>query len=288
MKDKYKYLVMEKTLTELLDLQRLPVGIKFLKTEAEYKAAEAAEPEFGLPYCVAVEKAGESVLKKASGQHKSKIRERKAYKLDADHNRCAAASYAFGMLPADEYRTSGKLHADLKVYRDVEVSRSVAMDMVYCGEKNFGVLIKPLGSFTDEGPDMTVLILTPKQAMRLIQGYAYNYGQLKNIKMAGMCAVCQECTSYPFVKDQLNISMLCSGTRCIGRWNENELGAGIPARFIEGVIDGIGKTVNPMENRENKEKLIRRLETSGLETPEIDMSYNYYNRAYGIPKKRRD
>lgn len=263
-----KYLIAEKALTELLDLKRIPVGIKFLKTKEEYEAADGIEPISGLPYCSAVSKAGMG----------------KSYKLDVNHNRCAAASTALGMLPVSEYRISGQMHVDFKVYRDIEVSRSVAHDMVYCKEDNFGVQIKPLDRYKNDAPDIVILILSPKWAMRLLQGYAYNFGQLKDIKMAGMCAICQECTSYPWVKEQPNISMLCAGTRCVAQWNENELGVGIPREFLGGIIEGIWKTIDPMENKESKERLIIRLKEAGLEVPIIDLKHNYYSKAYGIPK----
>ncbi len=269
---KDRYILAEKALTELLALKRKPVGIKFLKTKEDYEKAEAQEPKTGLPYCTAVAKAGEA-----------KNGENRAYKLDVSHNRCAAASTALGMLPVSEYRLSGQMHVDLKVYKNLEVSRSVAHDMVYCGEENYGVLIKPLSQYED-GPDLVIMILQPKWAMRLIQGYAYNYGQLKDVKMAGMCAICQECTSYPLVRNHPNISMLCAGTRCVGQWHEDELAAGVPIEFLGGIIEGIWKTIDPMENNAAKEKLTVRLKEAGLEVPEIDLTHNYYSKAYGIPK----
>lgn len=259
---------MDKALTVLLELKRKPVGIKFIKTEEEFREADGQEPRDGLAYCTTVAKAGEG----------------RSFKLDVGHNRCAAASTALGMLPVSEYRYSGKMHADLKVYKDLEVSKSVAHDMIYCQESNVGVLIKPLSWYKNEEPDIVIVITQPKWAMRMIQGYAYNFGQLKNIKMAGMCAVCQECTSYPWVMKQPNISMLCAGTRCIGRWDENELGIGIPADMLGDIIDGIWNTIDPMEPKKVKEKLIKELKEAGLEVPEIDLNKNYYSHAYGIPK----
>lgn len=265
-----KYEKAAKALTILLNMQRNPVGIKFIKTRQEYERIQATEPKSGLPYCTAVEKAGEG----------------RTYKLDWMHNRCAAASIALGMLPVDEYRLSGQMHADLKVYRDVKVSKSVAHDMVYCKEENTGVLVRPLEKYSEEQPDMIILILKPKWAMRFIQGYAYNFGQLKDIKMAGMCAICQECTSYPWNMQQPNISMLCSGTRCVGQWHDDELGVGFPAKYIDDILDGIWNTIDPMENKKTKEKLISDLSKAGLEIPEIDMGHNYYSKAYRIPKQK--
>ncbi len=259
----------EVALTALLGLKRRPVGIHFIPTEQEYENTEATEPSSGLPYCTAVGKA-------CGG---------KSYKLDVRHNRCAASSTALGMLPVTEYRLSGQMHVDFKVYRDIEISRSVAEDMVYCKENNYGVLIKPLAEYKKK-PDIVIVVLPAHSAMRLLQGYAYNYGQLKDIKMAGMCAICQECTSYPWVKNQPNVSMLCAGTRCVGRWKADELAVGIPGELLEGIIDGIWHTVDPMETETQKKEIIKRLSDAELEVPPIDMKHNYYSKAYGIPKKQ--
>ncbi len=258
----------EKMLTALLGLDGRPVAVRFIKTEEEYKALDLHEPKTGLPYCTAV----------------SMARKGKSFKLDAKHNRCGASSIAFGMIPLNEYRSSGKMHADLKVYDSVEVSRQVAEDMVYCSEKNYGVAVEPLGE-SDSEPDIVIIIGKPKQAMRILQGYAYHNGQLKNIKMAGMCAICQECTSYPFVKGQINISMLCSGTRCVGSWAEDEMGIGIPGSLAESLTDGILNTVDPMENKASKLQIEDRMKKAGLNTPEFDLKNNYYSHAYGIPKQ---
>ena len=182
------------------------------------------------PYCTAVAKATAGAC----------------YKMDAAHCRCGAAATALGLQPLDEYRASGQLYADLKVYRDLAVSRQIVQDMVYCPTSNRGVEIGPLEKSVLT-PDMILLILPPKAGMRLLQGYAYHFGQLKDIKMAGMCAICQECTSYPYVKGSMNVSLLCAGTRCVGRWGQQELGAGIPYSQLLQVIDGIWQTVDAME-----------------------------------------
>ncbi|WP_312421292.1 DUF169 domain-containing protein [Anaerospora hongkongensis] len=255
----------------LLDLRRKPAGIRFLLTEADYAASKAPELTGGMPYCTAVKWAGAG----------------RSCKMDAAHGACFAASRALGMAEVGEEALSGSRHAKLGVYENLAVSRSVAKDMVYCAHQCHGVEIMPLEAYDETNkPDVVVLVTTPHNAMRLTQGYAYHNGQLKDIKMAGMCAICQECTSYPFEKNRPNISMLCSGTRCVAQWAKDELGVGIPYHQLGQVISGLQKTVNPMEANEDKQRIARRLAEAGRsEALEIVFSHNYYTGAYGTPEQ---
>ncbi len=255
----------------LLDFRRKPVGIRFLLTEADYASSKAPELTGGMPYCTAVKWAGEG----------------RSCKMDAAHGACSAASRALGMAEIGEEVYSGSRHAKLGVYENLGVSRSIAKDMVYCAHKCYGVEIMPLEAYDEANkPDVVVIVTTPHNAMRLIQGYAYHRGQLKEIKMAGMCAVCQECTSYPFEKNMPNISMLCSGTRCVAQWAKDELGVGIPYHQLGQVISGLKKTVNPMEANEDKQRIAQRLAAAGQsDALEIVFSHNYFTGAYGTPEQ---
>lgn len=254
----------------LLDLRRKPVGIKFLLTEAEYALSQAIVPQNGMPYCTTVRWAGQG----------------RSYKMDAAHCSCFAASRALGMTNVTEEAISGSRHEKLGVYENLCVSRSVARDMVYCAHKCAGVEIMPLEQYEKSNPDIVIIVTTPYNAMRITQGYAYHYGQLNSIKMTGMCAICQECTSYPYERNMPNISMLCSGTRCVAQWSKDELGIGIPFHYMGQVISGLRKTVNPMEFNKDKERISQRLANAGLkDTMEIVFNHNYYTGAYGTPEQ---
>ncbi|WP_051296735.1 DUF169 domain-containing protein [Anaeroarcus burkinensis] len=256
-------------LDALLELRRKPVGIRFLLTEDDYRASNAAELRGGMPYCTAVKRASEG----------------RSYKMDAAHCACFAASRALGMAEVGEEAISGSRHAKLGVYENLCVSRSVAQDMVYCAHKCVGVEIMPLDAFDENhNPDVAVIVTIPHNAMRLTQGYAYHHGQLQDIKMAGMCAICQECTSYPFERNIPNLSMLCSGTRCVAQWGKDEMGFGIPYHQLAELIRGLRATVNPMEANEDKQRIAKRLEDSKLdEKQEIVYNHNYFTGAYGTP-----
>ncbi|WP_353106988.1 DUF169 domain-containing protein [Acetoanaerobium noterae] len=257
-----------KIFESILDFDRKAVGIKFLLSESEYDKCDSFEHKNGLAYCTAVRNASNGM----------------SYKMDAEHASCIAASRALGLIPVSDEVSSGSRHAKLGVYKDLCISKSVANDMVYCKHICKGVEIKPLESYVTYLPDIVIVVTTPFNAMRIIQGYAYNFGQLKNIKMAGMCAICQECTSYPFETNSMNISMLCSGTRCVAQWNENELGIGFPYHYFESIVNGLINTINPMENNKNKEKIISNLQDNSLKNVlDIKLNANYYKNAYGTP-----
>lgn len=254
----------------LLELSRKPVGIRFLPDQTAFDQSRLPEPKTGLPYCTAV-------MRATRGQ---------PCKVDAGHSACIAGSRALGLAEPAEEAYSGRRHRDLGLYKDLCVSRSVAKDMVYCVHNCAGVEITPLDLFSSTPPDVLVMVVNPYTAMRIVQGYAYHFGQLKTVKMVGNCAICQECTSYPHEENTLNLSMLCSGTRRVGRWGKDELALGLPYHYLDQVIDGLKQTVTPMEQDRDKDRIAGKCSENGLDNElTIKKGQNYYKGAYGTPHR---
>lgn len=251
-----------------LELPRKPVGIRFLLTQADYDECEATALGGGMPYCTAVRWATMG----------------RSCKMDGDHCACFAASRALGLAPVPEEAVSGSRHAKLGVYENLGVSRAVARDMVYCAHRCIGVEIRPLAEYETLPPDIVILVSTPYNIMRVVQGYAYHHGQLTNVKVAGMCAICQECTSYPHERNMPNLSLLCSGTRCVAQWGKEEMAVGIPYHYLRPILSGLQHTVNPIEPNADKQRIKDRLNDGGL-AGELDIvfGHNYYTNAYGTP-----
>ncbi|WXR63107.1 DUF169 domain-containing protein [Peptostreptococcaceae bacterium AGR-M142] len=197
-------------------------------------------------------------------------------------------NYPQGVIVKDKNKDaiSGSRHVKLGVYKDLCISRFVAKNMVYCEHECRGVEIKPLKDYINYNPDIVIMVTSAFNAMRMVQSYVYNFGQLKNIKMAGMCAICQECTSYPYETNSMNISMLSSGTRCVGQWSEDELGIGFPFNYCNAIVEGLINTINPIENNKNKLKIMGKLSSNNLENLiDIKLNDNYYKGAYKTPKR---
>ena len=88
-------------------------------------------------------------------------------------------------------------------------------------------------------------ITNPYNAMRITQGYAYHNGHIKNVQFGGIQGICQECTTRPFENNEVNISMLCSGTRCVAQWQKDELAIGIPFNKLSLHCRWVKKYIEP-------------------------------------------
>lgn len=118
--------------------------------------------------------------------------------------------------------------------------------------------------------------------MRLIQGYAYNYGTCDSIKMVGNQATCAETTAHPYNKNDINISTLCRGARRSGM-NEDEMSLGIVYNKFQGLIDGVCITITSIETEDKKEEIQERLNENSIEDVNIIKSTSY-----GKPFFKRD
>lgn len=259
-------------LNVMLDLKRSPVGIRFLFSEQDYDACSTPEIKAPLPYCAAVKNASTGT----------------PCKLNLKNTACLSGARALGLLkPEDDIVDpneiiSGQRHHKMGLYADYSISRQIAKDMVYCTHQVYGIEIAELALYTDYNPDLVIITTDATNAMRIIQGYSYHFGQLKNVKVAGNQAICQECTSYPFEMNQVNLSLLCSGTRQVAKWEGDEMGIGIPFNQLDKIVDGIRKTSNPMDSNKTKKSILEKAKAMGVEEQAgIEMSSNYYTGGYG-------
>lgn len=252
-----------------LDLKRSPVGVRFLFTKEDYENSNSDSRTGTIVYCTAIRNAmnGESL------------------KLKEENFACIASAMALGIADISEEFTSGCRNCDKKVYEDLTVSRQIAKNMVFCKHKAYGVEIKPLSKFTKHNPNVVILVTYPYNLMRIVQGYAYKFGHLKNLHLGGMNAICQELTSFVHEENTLNISSLCSGTRAVSQWDDSELGIGIPFNKLQEISFGILDTINVMDNNNHKKIIQNKLLNSEiLEDFNVELNSNYYRGAYRAPK----
>ena len=137
-------------------------------------------------------------------------------------------------------------------------------------------MIQPLGKYKEDHPDVVIIMTDARNAMRLLQGYTYSYGSQPVFKMTGNQAICVECTSHPMEKDQMNLSMLCSGTRYLAKWKPGEIALGFPYRKFIATVDGLLKTVNAVELDPAKHQIQKKLVSLGFPHPKFQLGYTYY------------
>ncbi len=264
----------EQWLEALLELSRKPVGVKFLLTKSDYERFQAAESENRMSYCTFVRRASEGT----------------GAKFHYGNMACAGGAAALGLAEVTESMISGERRLSHGAYKDLCICRKVSKKMTYCAHSAYGVAVLPLSEFTSP-PDVVILICNPFNAMRIAQGYAFNHGHADDICLSGMQAICQECTSYPYETDCLNLSLMCSGTRMLAGWKKDEMAAGMPYHIFEEVVDGLQATVNPLERDPEKRRIADRLAENNIGSDfTIMFGHNYDDNAYtggpaGRPKE---
>jgi len=273
--EKNKKLVLQ--LNNALELKRHIVGIKFLYTEKEFEDAEAKSLKGFLPYCV--------MVKSASLGHSIK-----ASRYEFGCNGSALSLHAFDAdteLNADKepgYFKSGKSYFErLKIYKTMDSARKTAEAITICNRKLYGIMAKPLKEYKEEA-DVVIIVTTPYNIMRLVQGYNYEYGTNCNFKMGGNQAICSETTAYPYESGEINVSALCSGTRMLCQWGRDELSMGIPYHKLADIVNGVYQTINMLERDSDKRRIEENMNRTNQNIIDIEYGKNYDTNSYKFGK----
>lgn len=249
---------MVKDLNCILGLDRAIIGVKFIFSKEEFESVNVPQVKYKMSYC--------NMVRLASTGN--------SYKANIDNFLCIGSAKALGLIKPDSNAVSGKVYYSFGLYDSLCTARNVQKDVTFLDHVIYGVTVMPLGEFDIE-PDIVILIVNPYQSMRILQGYAYHNGAAKNIKMAGNSGICSECTATPYDTNDMNLSLLCSNTRFAAKWNDNELGIGMPFKMFEAVYDGVIKTINPCEPNDRKIKMLQRATESGRSI-NADLDSNYF------------
>ena len=251
-----------------LELERKTVGIRFLDTEEDFQNSTAQELLHKLPYCV--------MIKAGTKGHPIKIK--------PDNMGCFAAARALGMTEVTESYLSGEDYMGFDIFDNQEASKKVVDGISIIDREVYGVEISPLEKM-DQDPDVVIQVSTPYNIMRLIQGYNYYYGTYSNYRMGGLQAICSESTAYPYMSDDINVSMMCAGTRYMAQWKREELALSMPYSKFEATINGLLKTIDPLERDGDKERIEKNYKDKNLEDLNLHYGQNYDTDYYEIGEK---
>lgn len=245
-----------------VELRREPVGIKVFRSVAEFDAFDAPEPRAAAYYCAFVKLASRG----------------RRYKVAARHFLCGAASHHLGLTPivdpvarADEYVACG-------LYADPATAAEALAGVASLPQGVVGVAVAPLASFSaEEAPDVALIVAPTYSAMRLAQGYSFHRAGGAQARMLGMHGICGESTAAPMVTGTLGVSLLCSGTRFMAKWDDDEVAVSLPAEQFAELVDGVLETLAPCEPDAKKATLVERAgeRLAGCDA-EIGMGEGYF------------
>ena len=246
-----------------LDLNRKPVGIKFFFDKEEFDNFEVPQRDRKVTYCNSVQLASKG----------------NSMKLSKENQGCPNGAMALRMKDVPEPIANGKGRFSKNIYKTVEISKSINDDMLFLKEEPAGIVVMPLENYT-EAPDLVIVVGSSYNVMRMIQGHGFFNGYTNNLRTVGLQAVCQDLTTYPYNTQDINISLLCPGTRLVADWEVDEIGIGIPFDKWYEVVEGVKETTNPFERDNNKTAIEKRLIERGLDTSGIKFNENYDDGSY--------
>ena len=258
----------------LLTLKRRIAGVKLAYTFEDYEKMEGRAVQAKVAYCVAVKAAMDG----------------RKVKLSGEFSGCNGSSRALGFFAPTEAFTCGELYHGFGLYKDLLTSKQVAGSMTACSRHCYGIMAQPLEQYDNEPPDVVILATDARNAMRFIQGYTYSFGSHPTFKMSGNQAICVECTAYPLAADQLNLSMLCSGTRHLAKWNSDEIALGLPYHRFGETVTGLLKTADAVELDPAKLRIRENLVGQGFADPHFRLGHTYYTdleRTKALMRKKR-
>lgn len=246
-----------------LDLDRKPVGIKIFFDKDEFENFETPQRNRKVTYCNSVQLASKGT----------------SMKLTKENHGCPNGAMALKMKDVPEPMANGKGRFSKNIYKDVEISKSISDEMLFLEEEPVGIAVMPLENYNEE-PDVVIVVSKSYNIMRMIQGHGYFNGYTNNLKTVGLQAVCHDLTTYPYNTKDINISLLCPGTRLVADWKEDEIGIGIPFEKWNEVVEGVKQTTNPFERDEKKKGIEARLKERGLDVSGIKFNENYDDGSY--------
>lgn len=246
-----------------LDLDRTPVGVKFFRDKETFDAFDVKQRDRKVTYCNSVQLAskGESM------------------KLTKENQGCPNGAFALNFTDVPDPIASGVGRHKKGIYKDVETSKKINDDMLFMKDRTYGIAVMPLSEFGTE-PDVVIVVGSSYNIMRMIQGNGYFNGYTNNLRTVGLQAVCQDLTTYPYNTDDINISLLCPGTRLVADWVPDEIGIGIPFKKWYEIVEGVKQTINPFERDKNKAAIKQRLVEKGLDASDIRLGENYDDGSY--------
>ncbi len=222
-----------------LGLRREPVGVKLLRTRAEFDSWDVPLARTALYYCSAVKLAGKG----------------RRLKLGPEQFRCESSRQILGLEPMPYEPGYSASYSECGLHRDSSVSDAVIGDLAVVPRTVVGAVIMPLSAFTDRAPDVTIIVSDAYQAMRMVQGFTFSRPEAPLFRSVGQHGICSESTAEPLLSETLNISLMCSGTRFFAKWGDDEVSVSLPAALVPDMTEGVLATIDPCESDERKRRI---------------------------------
>jgi uncharacterized protein (DUF169 family) len=225
-----------------LGLRHRIIGVRFLDFQENYDNCTVAPALRKGPYCYQVRQA-------LDGNH---------FKVDKNLVACDYARAAIGLEKPDISMREGRSFDYCGLAETRSIGKSIADAMLYIEQDIYGIELGPLEEM--QSADIVIMVGSAQAVMRIFQGYAYKYGAPQNLSFYSNQAMCSDMTSKVFHTNDINMSLMCNGTRRYGRFDDGELAVSLPINMFDTLTEGIIETINAVQSVPEKKKLLETLE----------------------------
>ncbi|WP_462325216.1 DUF169 domain-containing protein [Desulfoplanes sp.] len=224
-----------------LDLQHKIAGVHFLDFQEDYDNCTARSAAQKGPYCYHVRQA-------LDGKH---------FKVDKDLVTCDYARPALGLEKPDISMREGRSFDYCGLAESRTIGKSIADAMMYIDQDICGVELGPLEEM--EHADLVIMVDYAHTIMRIMQAYTYKYGPPQHLSFYANQAMCSDMTSKVFHTNDINLSLMCNGTRRYGKYDKGELAVALPINMFDPLADGVIATLNAVQSGPEKKRIAERL-----------------------------
>jgi uncharacterized protein (DUF169 family) len=209
-------------LKELLELKGSPVAVKLVKSPDEipdgyHKISEKKR------HCEFVQD--------------SRLDGSKGYATSKEHL-CKGGAGVMGIETLPESVATGKMYHQLGNFETAEGAQETIAAIPKSSENYFASIYSPLETAEYE-PDVIILVLTPKQALRISQAYLRAKGGRISSDYSGIQSLCADAIVAVKERGIPNMTLGCSGSRKYAKIADEEIILGIPTKNFVEIVDAL-------------------------------------------------
>lgn len=225
-------------LEEILNLERKPVGVKFIKELDRTNLNYEYDGNTKSRYCQALMRAGdgENIL------------------ITSENITCPASAAAFGLKPLPEMLSSGQMLYNMGLFATPEAGAKAMSGMTRLAQGEYSaVILSPLETMEVE-PDVIVIESKPEHLMWLSLASIYETGERLKFDSAIFQATCVDSTVIPFKTGKINSTLGCYGCREATNVKEEENLLGIPYKQLGDIVKNLEQLADkPMKRARAKD-----------------------------------
>ena len=210
-----------KLISDKLQLKREIVGIRFLVYKQDYEECTAEPAKIKARLCGFVNRATHGIRQKVVSESFT----------------CSNGAELTGIRKESENMASGQLMKHCGLYSDLGIAREISKNMMPIPQTIYGLEVGPRSEMQEA--DVVIIIGMAEQIMHIVEGYTYHYGVPQPYLSVGNGAMCSDMTAKPFMRNDMNLSLMCCGARTSTVSDFGELGVGMPSHMFKYVAEGV-------------------------------------------------